>query len=57
MMVDALNQPTTRFLAPDLDETVVLGYKAQKAVLVELLSSLDVGGLEILSDNVGLLAV
>lgn len=57
MMTDALNQDTGRFLLPDIDATVVAGYTTQKSILIGLLSNHEVGAYEILSDNVGLLAV
>lgn len=56
-MADASNQSTTQHLLPNLDPTVVAGYSAQKAILVELLSSTDVGAYEILNDTVSLLSV
>ena len=57
MIKDALGQSTTKYLLPHLDPTVIAGYEAQKAVLVSLLNRTDVGGYEILSDNIGLLSV
>lgn len=56
-MSDAANQTTTQHLLPGLDATVLAGYEAQKAILVNLISRKDVGAYEILSDNIGLLAV
>jgi len=56
-MSDAANQSATQHLLPGLDATVIAGYEAQKAILVNLLSRTDVGAYEILNDNIGLLAV
>src|ERR1700683_2291194 len=57
MMPDAANQSTTQHLIPGLDPTIIAGFEAQKAILVDLLSRKDVGAYEILNDNIGLLAV
>jgi len=57
MMSDAANQSVAQHLLPGLDATVIAGYEAQKAILVNLLSRTDVGAYEILNDNIGLLAV
>jgi len=57
MAKDASSQSATLHLLPDLDPTIVAGYSAQKAILVDLLSRPDVGVYEILNDNLGLLAV
>ena len=56
-MADASNQNATQYLLPDLDSTVVAGYEAQKIVLVDLLSSTEVGSYELMNDNIGLLSV
>jgi choline dehydrogenase len=57
MMADASTQNATQYLVPGLDPTIIAGYSAQKTLLVDLLSSLEVGSYELLNDNVGLLAV
>jgi choline dehydrogenase len=57
MMSDAANQSTTQYLIPGLDPTIIAGFEAQKAILLDLLSRKDVGAYEILNDNIGLLAV
>ena len=57
MIDDAVNQNAAQFLVPGLDATIIAGYAAQKAVLVDLLGNINVGAYEILNDNIGLLAV
>ncbi len=56
-MSDASNQAATQHLLPGLDPTIIAGYEAQKTILVDLLSRIDVAAYEILNDNIGLLAV
>jgi len=57
MIADASNQNVTQYLPPNLDPTIIAGYKARKAILVDLLNSTNVGAYELLNDNSGLLAV
>jgi choline dehydrogenase len=57
MMYDAANQSTSQHLLLGLDSTIIAGYEAQKTILINLLSRLDVGAYEILNDNIGLLSV
>lgn len=57
MMQDASSQDATQYLVSGLDPTIIAGYEAQKTILVDLLSSTDVGSYELLNDNLGLLAV
>lgn len=57
MMYDAANQSTSQHLLSGLDSTIIAGYEAQKAILVNFLSRPDVGAYEILNDNIGLLSV
>lgn len=57
MVADASRQSASKYLLPNLDPTIIAGYEAQKAVLVNLLVRNDVSAFEILSDNVGLLSV
>jgi choline dehydrogenase len=57
MIADASSQSALKYLLPNLDPTIIAGFQAQKAVLVDLLNRSDVGAYEILSDNIGLLSV
>ena len=57
MLADALNQNASQHLLPGLDATIIAGYNVQKAVLAQLLTRSDVGTYEILSNDMGLLAV
>ena len=56
-MHDASTQNATQYLTMGLDSTIIAGYEAQKTILVDLLSSTEVGSYELLNDNLGLLAV
>jgi choline dehydrogenase len=57
MMFDASNQIAAQHLIPGLDATIVAGYAAQKAILVELINRTNIGAYELLNDNIGLLSV
>ena len=57
MIADASTPKTTQYLLSGLDPTILAGYQAQKTILVDLLSSTEVGSYELLNDNIGLLAV
>src|SRR5579862_1335197 len=57
ILYSACNQPDDRYLAANLDKTVVAGFSDQKSALVRLLSSESVGAYEIINNNVGSLTV
>jgi hypothetical protein len=43
MMADASTQNATKYLLPGLDPTIIARYYVQKTILVDFLSSTEVG--------------
>ena len=57
MLSDANDQQAAEFLAPGLDATVVSGFGAQKATVVDILDSEHNAAYEIINNNAGSLTV
>ncbi len=57
LMAVAASQPARQHLVPELEETIISGYAAQKELLVQQLGSRNNAAWEILNNNIGSLSV